>query len=423
MLTYERALKRILRVTPRPAASPVALEDALGGVLVRSIVSRVDLPPFDNSAVDGYAVRCGSLRNGAVALVVRLIGRSEAGRPFAGVVKNSEAVRIFTGAPIPRGADAVVMQEHVRARGRALVIEKPPHRGQHIRRQGEDLKAGTQVLKAGTVLRPQELGLLAALGARSVRVVRRPIVAILATGDELRPAGSRLRPGHIYESNSVLLAACVQQLGLRAVRLGVVRDRMRPLLSKIRNGLGADVLLISGGVSVGEKDLVRSALKTCGVKTILWRVSIKPGMPLFCGKRGRTMVFGLPGNPVSVYATFEEFVKPALLQLMGQTWQDGYTTPAVLAKDLAVSSTRRTHFIRVRCAGENGTMRVVPLAGQGSHQLRSLVDADGWIRMNSEQSPWSVGTRVLVKQTQCPPSLSQGHGRVAAVMRQQEVEG
>lgn len=401
MLTYEEALACIQHTTPLPTVAVTRLDQALGLVLAKPMTSRCDLPRFDNSAVDGYAIRTIDLKpqgEGAACLPsLRLVGTSQAGRPFRGLVREGQAVRILTGAQVPRGIDAVVMQEHVTHDKDQLIVQRCPPPGQNIRRQGEDLRKGARMLDAGTRLRPQEIGLLASAGYREVPVYPRPTVAILSTGDEVRPPGATLTPGQIYESNSELLSALVQHTGAKTIRLGLVRDELEPLIVKIRKGLTADVLLISGGVSVGDKDFVRRAAKRCGIQTIFWRVNIKPGMPLFFGTRGRTLVFGLPGNPVSVFVTFEEFVKPALFQWMGRAWHDGYEIPAMLLQDLTVSSTRRTHFIRVRCTHHNGHAVAEPVTGQGSHQLRSLVEADGWIRMVADQGPWSVGTRVSVK--------------------------
>ena len=399
MLTYEDALQRIVKAVPAPRPARVALEDALGLTLARPIISRGDLPRFDNTAVDGYALRVADGRPEAVGVRVRVVGCAAAGRPYRRRVGPKEAVQVLTGGVIPRGAGCVVMQEQVTRQGDEIVVERWPTPGQHIRRQGEDCGRGARVLDAGRRLRAQELGLLASLGCRTVPVYPRPTVAILATGDEIRPPGSALKPGQIYESNGAMLSALVQQAGASVIRLGQVRDALRPLMAKIRKGLACDLLLISGGVSVGEKDFVRRAARRCGIQPVFWRVNIKPGMPLFLGQCGRTLVFGLPGNPVSVFVTFEEFVKPALVRLMGRPWRDGYMTPATLAKGLTVSATRRTHFVRVRCAGENGHVNVEPLDGQGSHRLLSLAEADGWIRVVSNEGPWPAGTPVLVKRS------------------------
>ena len=426
MLTYEEALQHILQATPAPRTAQVKLQGALGLVLAQPIIARSDLPGFDNSAVDGYAVRSTDHEQGS-PMVLHVDGQSSAGRPYRDVMRAGQAVRIFTGAAVPSGAEAVVMQEHVKRQGGRLIIPPPvaspkatprseaegaalrqatgggtinswPTPGQHIRRQGEDLHRGTEVLAAGTRLRPQHLGLLAALGRARVSVHPPPTMAILTTGDELQPAGARLKAGQIYESNGLLLGALAQQTGARAANLGQARDTIDSLMQKLRRGLACDLLVIAGGVSVGEKDLVRTAARRCGVRELFWRVNIKPGMPLFVGRRRRTLIFGLPGNPVSVFVTFEEFVKPALHRLMGRPWVDGYTTPAVLADALRVSTTRQTHFLRVRCAADGGQLVAYPTNGQGSHQLHSLAQADGWIRMAADQGPWPAGTPVLVKQ-------------------------
>lgn len=392
MLTYEQALKRILAVTPSPRIAVVRLNESLDLVLARPMMARCDLPQFDNSAVDGYAIRSHPAH-----ATLHVVGKAEAGRPFGALVRQGEAVRILTGAQVPQGADAVAMQEHAIQQHRQLVIRRRPTPGQNIRRRGEDLRKGTRVLEAGTWLRPQDIGLLAALGVARVPIYPRPTVAILTTGDELTSPGRRLKSGHIYESNGPLLQALVQQVGAHTIDLGMGRDTLASLTRKIRRGLACDLLVISGGVSVGDKDLVRNAAQRCGVRQLLWRVNIKPGMPLFVGKHRRTLVFGLPGNPVSVFVTFEECVKPALYRLMGRGWQDPYTEPAVLTEDLRVSHTRRTHFIRVRCS-QHHALVAEPLDGQGSHRLRSLVEADGWIRVVSRNGPWSAGTQVLVKR-------------------------
>jgi molybdopterin molybdotransferase len=401
MLTYEGALQRLLRSLPSPQVTSERLQEALGLVLARPVRARLDLPRFDNSAVDGYAIHAGdppAQTTGGPALALCIVGESQAGHPFQGTVQAGQAVRIFTGAQVPQGAQAVVMQEHAQRLQDHVLLRLRPQVGQHIRRRGEDVRRGTQVLTAGTRLRAQEIGLLAALGCVTASVYRRPVVAILVTGDEVRPPGVRLTAGQIYESNGVLLEALAHGVGARSLRLGIAGDAMRPLLAAIRRGLSSDLLVIAGGVSVGEKDIVRQALRCAGVRPIFWQVNIKPGMPLFFGRRGRTLVFGLPGNPVSTFVTFEEFVRPALSRLMGWAWRDPYTTPATLTQDLKTSQTRRTHFLRVRCAVQDGHIVAHPLNGQGSHHLRTLVEADGWIRVNAEQGPWRAGTRVLVKR-------------------------
>ncbi|MBI4354311.1 MAG: molybdopterin molybdotransferase MoeA [Candidatus Omnitrophica bacterium] len=393
MLTYEQALERLVSAIPSPRLTSAPLDQALGLVLAKPIVAPLDLPRFDNSAVDGYALNVSDTSQVSDTSTLRVIGQSEAGRPFSGVVREGEAIRIFTGAQVPQGANAVVMQEDVGRSDHTIRAHREVRVGQHIRRQGEDLRQGAEALPAGTRLRPQELGLLASLGYRRVSVYQPPTAAILSTGDELRLPGSRLKSGQLYESNSVVLQGLVRRLGARPIRLGCVRDTLGAAVRAIRRSLTADLLLISGGVSVGEKDFVRQAAMRCGVQSLLWQVDIKPGMPLFVGRRRRTLVFGLPGNPVSVFVTFEEFVKPVIARLMGRPWHDGYVTPATLANDVTVSPTRRTHFVRVRCVRQESHLSVEPVhpAPWGG------VQAEGWIRLDATQGPWRAGTQVLVK--------------------------
>ena len=413
MLTYEQALKRIQRATPAPQAVRIPLQQALGLVLAQPVIAPVSLPLFDNSAVDGYAIgpcdgapkKCYGLltstngNNTAAPIVLRVVGCSSAGAPYPNRLRPGEAVRIFTGAAIPRGADRIIMQEHVHRHGDSIVSERWPEAGRHIRRRGEDVRRGTRIFAAGRIVRAQDLGLLAALGYETIRVFRRPSVALLSTGDELQQPGRRLKAGQIYESNGVLLEALVHQAGARPVRMGIVRDALQPLVARLRQALAGEVEVVAvcGGVSVGERDLVRTALEACGVREQFWRVNIKPGMPLWFGRRGRTLVFGLPGNPVSAFVTFEEFVKPALCRLRGRSWQDAYTEPAVLVENLELSRSRRTHFIRVQCSEQNQLV-AQPLNGQGSHHLRSLAELDGWIRVTTDGGPWRAGTQVMVKR-------------------------
>ena len=415
MLTYEEALALVQTQTPRPQAARCRLEDAQGLTLARSVAARCDLPRFDNSAVDGYAVAVAQPTTSnrptdpSAGGTFKIVGTSEAGRSFRGRIKSGEAVRILTGATIPRGADAVIMQEDVTRDAGHIATSRLPTPGQHIRRRREEMQRGDVALLAGGALRPSGIGLLAALGHKEAVVYRRPMVDILVTGDELRAPGSRLNAGEIYESNGALLAALVRQNGGEDRRLGIVIDKPAPLAAAIRRGLTSDLLLISGGVSVGDRDFVRAACAACGVREVFWRVNIKPGMPLFFGKRGRTLVFGLPGNPVSVFVTFEAFVKPAIRRLMGMAWRDEYVTPAILDGGLHVSTNRRTHFIRVQSqTGDDGLIRVRPVGGQGSHHLRSLATADGWIRVNSDAIP-QVGDVVQIKREPASPDARRHH--------------
>lgn len=393
MLTYNGALARILRATPAPRPARIPLAEALGLLLARPVIARVHLPGFDNTAVDGYAL--GDTARSAF----NVVGTAVAGRPWRGRLRPGDAARVLTGARLPRGTRAVAMQERTTFRGGELVLTEPVTLGRNIRRRGEDVVRGASVLPAGTAIRAHELGLLAALGESSVRVWPRPKVSAVACGDELVQPGRRLRAGQIFEANGTLLSGLVRESGAELAGCAVVADRMEVLERAIRAGLaGSDVLVMCGGVSVGDRDFVKTAVARCGVTKVFWRVSIKPGMPLFFGTKGRTLVFGLPGNPVSVFVTWNEFVRPALDRLLGRPGGDPYRIPAVLGAPLTVSRGRRTHFVRITCLKRDGRIIATPVAAQGSHHLGSLAHADGWIRVDSSRGPLASGTVVEIRQ-------------------------
>jgi molybdopterin molybdotransferase len=294
------------------------------------------------------------------------------------------------------------MQERAVRRGDILELAEPVSLGRNIRRRGEDVVRGAAILPAGTVLRAHELGLLAALGEASVRVWPRPRVSVVVSGDELVPPGRRLGAGRIYESNGTLLAGLVPEAGAILADRSVVADRLPALAAAIARGLASDVLVLCGGVSVGDRDFVKAAAAQCGVRKVFWRVSIKPGMPLYFGVHGRTLVFGLPGNPVSVFVTWNELVRPALDRLLGRPGGDRYTTPAVLGAALSVSRGRRTHFVRVQCQERAGRLVATPAAAQGSHHLLGLAGAGGWLRVDSRKGPLAAGTPVEVRREAVP---------------------
>lgn len=402
MRTLEEAHRVLERATPPPRTIHIRLDDALGHVLAQDVVARNALPRFDNAAVDGYAVRLAARAAGAsrhaAAGPFRVVGEAAAGAPLSRPVRAGEAVRILTGAMIPPGANTVVMQEHVERQDGGIWVTTGPRLGQHIRRWGEDIRRGTRVLAPGRLIRPQEIAILAGLGSRTVRVIRPPTVGIMVTGDELRAPGSRLACGQVFDSNGALLSALVRSVGAVPRRLGMVPDDPARLVRVVRRALANEVILVAGGVSVGDRDVVRAAMRACGVRELFWKVDIKPGMPFWAGRRGRRLVFGLPGNPVSVYVTFQELVRPVLERLRGVLPDDAYVIEARLADDLRVSRTRRTQFLRVTCRERQGRLVVRPLAHQGSHHLGSLVEAQGWIRVTSKPALWRAGRRVRVRR-------------------------
>jgi molybdopterin molybdotransferase len=314
MITEEEALAKILsRTRPLPTRT-LPIECGAGCFLAHDVVARLPLPLFDNSAMDGYAVIA---KDGRPNTRLRVVGEQPAGVDRRLHVRSGEAARIFTGAPIPAGADAVVMQEDVKRESDQIIVNTEVEVGEFIRRRGCDLSEGQKIVAAGERVRPQNLALLAAQGFGEVEVGGVVRAAILSTGDELVAPGQPIEPGQLYESNSVLLRALATETGAAVELTRNVPDRAEDLKAALSDGLKRDVLIISGGISVGDRDLVRPLLKELGADIDLWRVAIKPGKPFLFGRLGDCAIFALPGNPVSAFVTFLVFVRPAMLKMMG----------------------------------------------------------------------------------------------------------
>jgi molybdopterin molybdotransferase len=379
MLTVAQAGEIILAaVSPRPSR-PAPLAEALDCVLAQDITTPIDLPTWDNSAVDGYAVRssdvAGANENNPIHL--RVIAKVPAGTAPSIHLEPQTCVRIFTGAPIPGGADAVVMQEDTRTHheGYIAVVESVGT-GESIRRAGEDVTKGENVLRTGTLLGPSQLGMAAAVGYSQLTVYPRPRVGVLVTGAEVIEPGQPLREGQIYNSNSAALGALVQRAGCEAVDLGIADDTLEDLHEKIDYGLSeCDAVITVGGVSVGEYDLVKDVLARLGCEQKLWKVAMRPGKPFVFATRGDRFVFGLPGNPVSAAVTFLILVRPALLKLRGMTNGDLPTVEAEVSEDF-VNHGDRLHFMRGRLARRDGKWTVTPLPRQASHVISSLSNAN-----------------------------------------------
>ncbi|MBI4268766.1 MAG: molybdopterin molybdotransferase MoeA [Candidatus Rokubacteria bacterium] len=374
MLTVEQALDEILsRVRPL-GTERVEVLGALGRILAEPIVSRRVIPPWPNSSMDGYALRADDTREDGVELTV--VGRVAAGALPARALRLGEAMRIFTGAPLPDGADAVVPQEDVTAEGDRVRVPARVERGAFVRPVGEDVRAGDVVLEAGHRVGPAEVGLLATLGYARVVVGRRPRVAVLSTGDELADLGREPEGGQVPNTNTYSLMAQVLEAGGEPVNLGVARDDVDAIEGRVRWGMAADVVVSSAGVSVGELDLVREALVRCGAELHLWQVSMRPGKPITFGSLQGRPVFGLPGNPVSAMVTFEVFVRPALLQMAGARALD---RPRIRARALAAIANPgpRRGYLRVTLAPEASGWGARLTGDQGSAILRSMVAADG----------------------------------------------
>ncbi len=370
----EEALEQILKQVTPLESERVDVRAARGRVLAEPVVSRREIPPWPNSSMDGYAVRAADTSRAPVTLAV--VQQIAAGvlptRPLA----RDEAARIFTGAPLPEGADAVVPQEDVEVDGERVRIPRAVAPGAFVRARGEDVRAGDRVLEPGRAIGPAEIGLLATVGHSPVLVSRRPRVAVLSTGNELADLGVQPGPGQIPNTNTYSLMAQIQEAGGEAVNLGVAPDRLDAIEERIRWGLAADVLITSAGVSVGEHDLVREAFVRCGAELHLWRVSMRPGKPIAFGTLGRRLIFGLPGNPVSAMVTFELFVRPSLLTMAGLRRA---SRPRIRARALApiANPGHRRGYLRVTLVREGEEYGACLTGEQGSAIVRSMVAADG----------------------------------------------
>lgn len=390
MVSVEEALERVLGFFSPLEPEERPLLDALGQVLAQDVVSPLDLPPLANSAMDGYAVRQEDIRGAGQdsPVTLRVIGQLAAGELPGVEVRPGTAIRIMTGAPIPPGADTVVPFEETDEVGRReaglgleeIGILRALPRGENIRPAGEDVKKGDVVLKRGSILRPAEVGVLASLGLTSVRVIRRPVVAVLSTGDELLAPGEPYQPGRPYDCNSFSIAALVQRYGGIPMPLGIARDNIRDIEERLERALAADFIITSAGVSKGDYDIVKDVLVRRG-EIAFWSVRMRPGKPLAFGTLrapgGRRVPhLGLPGNPVSAMVAFEQFARPAILKMQGRERLAKPCVEAVLEGAIPNPDGRRV-YARVVVTRREGVYYAHPTGPQGSHILTSMAKANG----------------------------------------------
>jgi len=386
VLSVDEAKRLILSGVTAARAEVVPIGEADGRVLAHTEMAHRELPPWNNSAMDGFAVRAAELPG-----ELPVAGTIAAGDPPDRVLEPGTVWRIMTGAPLPAGADAVVMREDVEDSGESARFAEAPREGAHIRRRGEDVGADDELVAAGTLLGPGEIGLLAAQGCATLRVWRRPRVAVLSTGDELVDVDTEPGPGQIVNSNAYALAAQVREAGGIAVHAGIAHDDPASLTEALRRALeSADVLVTSGGVSVGDFDYVKDAMAAAGVRIDFWKVAMKPGKPLAFGAAGEVPVFGLPGNPVSSMVVFELFVRPALLAMQGRTDTERSLTQVVLTVPYR-KQPGRAHYLRARIARRGPMLEAVLHPKQGSGNLSSMVGVDALVVVPADGGDVSAG--------------------------------
>lgn len=410
---YE-AQKVVLDAAPVLGLEKISILEALGRVLGEEIVAERDNPPWDNSAMDGFAVRWEDIRQEQAIqkpVTLSVIEDVPAGTMPSKAVGCGQAIRIMTGAPIPRGADTVLKVEDTEHTSDSVRVFKPEPKGANIRPQGEDVKKGECIIAKGTRIRPSEAGMLAILAKPFVFVHQRPRVAILSTGDELADLDERFSEEKIINSNSYGIAAAVQEAGSIPFLLGIARDTPMALKEKISQGLNADVLVLSGGVSMGDYDFTKAVFRELGAEMNFWKLAIRPGQPLAFGKIQGKLAFGLPGNPVSSMVTFEQLVRPALLKMSGRR---SYGRPVVQAvfQERFFKRTDRRHFLRGILTMEEGVFKVRTTGDQGSGILTSMVKANCLIDVPVEVEKLNPGDEVsvqLLNGEAWPQSAEQAH--------------
>ncbi|HMV61760.1 MAG TPA: molybdopterin molybdotransferase MoeA [Zoogloea sp.] len=396
-LTVDAARRLIFdRLTPVGGYERIALRAALGRILAEPVIAPCNVPAHDNSAMDGYAIRADDLPESGEASF-QVVGTAYAGRGFSGIVGAGQAVRIMTGAVVPMGADTIVVQEIVQTDGDRVVVPPGQRRGQNLRRAGEDLALGAIALPAGKRLGPAELGLVASLGIAEVSVTRRLRVAFFSTGDELASIGRPLAPGEVYDSNRYTLFGALTRLGCDLLDMGVIRDEPESMETAFREAARhADVIITTGGVSVGEADFIRDLMARLG-EVSFWKLEIKPGRPMAFGRLGSAWMFGLPGNPVAVMVTFYQFVQDALLHLGGLTpLPERPLVPAECADAIRKQPGRR-EFLRGRLSREDGIWKVRLSGAQGSGILRSMSEANCFIVLEETRGNVAPGDAVSVQ--------------------------
>ena len=391
-LRVEKAREAIKAcMTPVADTEKLPVREALGRVLAQDVVPAINVPAHDNSAMDGYALCLSGEKT------YKEVGAALAGRPFAGKVGSGECVRVMTGAVMPEGTDTVVIQEVVKAENGRIHVPEGQKTGQNVRYAGEDLKVGVPMLAPGKLLRPAELGLIASLGIAEVQVKKKLRVAFFSTGDELASIGSALKEGEVYDSNRYTLHGMLSRLGVEIADLGVVRDQPDLLEKAFQKASSqADVVITTGGVSVGEADFVKQLMAKLG-EVLFWKIAMRPGRPMAFGRIGNAFLFGLPGNPVAVMVTFYQFVRDALLHLSGRT--DGYAIPllqAVAAENLR-KVPGRTEFQRGILFEDGGEWKVRTTGQQGSGVLRSMSEANCFIVLEHGRGKVQAGERVGVQ--------------------------
>jgi molybdopterin molybdotransferase len=396
MLTVDQALEHILELTPTAhSKEKITLHKAHQRILASNIIASFDVPPFRNSAMDGYAIRAIDLSANS-STSFKVIGKSLAGHPFNTAVAAGEAVRIMTGAVMPENADTVIMQEHVNSQGKQIHIPAGQEPVQNVREAGEDLKKGDVILKQGRRLNAADIGLLASMGIIEIEVFRKPRVAIFSTGDELQSLGTPLENGQIYDSNRYTLSALLKKMSVETIDMGVLSDDEEIISRAFQNAAySTDMVITSGGVSVGEADFIKDTLMKLG-RVDFWKIAMKPGKPLAFGKLGNALFYGLPGNPVSVMVTFSLFARESIRVLSGENEHPPLSLTAIIQDDLKKQPGRKEYQRGVYRQSKTGSLVVSTTGAQGSHILKSMSLANCFVVLPRQSGDIPKGTALEI---------------------------
>jgi len=391
MMQYEEALENILKNTYPLSAEKVMIEESVGRILKEDIYSKIKMPPFDKAAVDGYAINVQDVKN--VPIKLRNIGIIQAGDPFEKKLTKGDCVKIMTGAPLPPGTDSVVMIEDTRQFDDFVEILKVIKKGENVCFQGEDIGEGQKVIDQGTKISSSHVAVLATVGRRFIRMSGKPKVSILNTGGEIVQPGVKLSKNKIYNSNGPMLQALLKSDGVESCFLGIVKDNIEELKSVIKNGFKANILLISGGVSMGEYDLIPEVLENMEVKKIFHKVNIKPGKPLFFGIKNKTLIFGIPGNPISNFLAYLIFIRPALYKMLGHSnFQPDFKT-GLIDREFN-TKTERKHFVLVKITKNKNHYYLTPIFSHGSADILALSKADGFMVVDTNISTIEKNSKI-----------------------------
>ncbi len=399
MILVKEAQNIILEKLQPLEPENIPLLNTLGAVLQEDICAQRDNPPADNSAMDGYALRFNDIssldQNNPLSL--KVVEDIPAGQKPTKSINPGEASRIMTGAVVPGGADTVVMVEETEKKNGSVSILKPQKKGSHVRKQGEDFKKGDILLSKGDLVTSSNIAIIATAGYAKLSVNRKPVVAILSTGDELVDVDAKAEDHQIINSNTYLLASQVLESGAKPMLLGIVRDRKDDIKEKLKSANKADIIVTSGGVSVGDYDFVKDAIQDLGSDIVFWKIAMKPGKPLTFSMLNKRPLFGLPGNPVSSFVSFEQFVRPAILKMSGHTDLLRKTIRATLTEDIKKKNDGRRHFLRSNLTYQNGSYSVTVLSGQGSNMLASLASANSLLIIPESETELKSGQQVEVQ--------------------------